>query len=1240
MALTKVTGGVVSPSSDYAINNVTGVAATFTGNVSIGGTLTYQDVSNIDAVGIITAQKGIQITGDGLNVTAGIATFAGDVSIADKIIHTGDTNTAIRFPADDTISFETAGSARAFINNAGDLTIGGSAGTLGKLYIKQAADTDTEGLTLLNSGSTNSFRLFLGDTSGTIAHIGHGGQKQINITQTGKVGIGVTNPDHDFHVYQNAGDSVLTLESQGNGNHSAIEFKRTSSGGDGKGAGSIYVTGDTSASEARMHFGVGHNISHGQLPRMTIMGNGEVGIGTDNPSSGTLQVQDGGIAVRGASTPNINFAPGNGGNGNADISFDATDLKIISNSSAANIRIAAYSKLDHIVVKPNGNIGIRTDNPENSDSMQIFGATTPMLTIKAGATGSDTNRRATLNLWTNGNKIYKLQADASDGGLKILDSSTERFVVTSAGVIQCKGETDVLNSILRVTDGTPRIIMSVPSGGLDTRLFNDGSGNFIIGHGVNSDTPTERLRINSAGTLRIKRAVSSSMGNDSIFLALGDTENGTNVNRMIGFGYNSNFGTSVYPASIGYTESDNSGNTRGHLIFATRNTTGATDVPIERLRIQTSGKTSFSYDATPANAQYGQIEISKSGASNADPDWSYVSFHRVGQIAWQQGIDSNDFVIAKTGGSAKDTLDTERLRISSTGQIHLNGASSSTTGTSATDLLMANSAAIRFRKGDDSAWINTIGLDNSNNLKLGWGGSVDEIHFGISGIGEQMRITSTGDMGLGCTDPGADPAIGNDATVFEIRQTTSGNITSGNNRKGAVLRLKHEAQWENGYQDSATDDLGRIEFVTGDSSLGEGVKSVIRCRNLQYYNNQALTFEVATANSTSLLERVRIDSSGRLRVGNTTASADSAFDNLIVGNHSGNVGISILGVNGQQSALGFAKSGALADGYVAYNHNSTATDSSMVIKSSGKIQFNAGSSQKVTITDGGDLGIGQNTPTYKLDLYKGNMRLLAEGSYSENGVSYPSIFLNANYTAANNPGHAKISVYTSSQNTYSGSLIFSPQGYYGGSYTYKDVMRIDADKCVRIGDSIGTPAGSRLSVIHEDGGNGHNDCLAYFETNANDWVMKTYYNSSGTHYHMLFSEQGSTRGTIMGSDGSNVAFTPGSDYRMKENVVDLTGTEGINYCKNLKPRKYNWIDNRKNTGKINTVNGFIAHEVEEAGIGHLVYGNGKDAVNEDGSIDPQTLDYAGMTPILAAAIKGLIDKVETLEAKVAALEGS
>jgi len=47
--------------------NVTGTAATFSGNVSIAGTLTYQDVSNIDSVGMVTARKGLQVLADGIN---------------------------------------------------------------------------------------------------------------------------------------------------------------------------------------------------------------------------------------------------------------------------------------------------------------------------------------------------------------------------------------------------------------------------------------------------------------------------------------------------------------------------------------------------------------------------------------------------------------------------------------------------------------------------------------------------------------------------------------------------------------------------------------------------------------------------------------------------------------------------------------------------------------------------------------------------------------------------------------------------------------------------------------------------------------------------------------------------------------------------------------------------------------------------------------------------------------------
>ena len=48
---------------DITIRNITGVAATFTGNVSVAGTLTYEDVTNIDSVGIVTARSGVQIGG-------------------------------------------------------------------------------------------------------------------------------------------------------------------------------------------------------------------------------------------------------------------------------------------------------------------------------------------------------------------------------------------------------------------------------------------------------------------------------------------------------------------------------------------------------------------------------------------------------------------------------------------------------------------------------------------------------------------------------------------------------------------------------------------------------------------------------------------------------------------------------------------------------------------------------------------------------------------------------------------------------------------------------------------------------------------------------------------------------------------------------------------------------------------------------------------------------------------------
>ena len=67
-------------------DGITGVAATFTGNVTVGGTITYDDVQNVDSVGIVTAGKGFRATTGGIVVTAGVSTLGGGTTMADSVV--------------------------------------------------------------------------------------------------------------------------------------------------------------------------------------------------------------------------------------------------------------------------------------------------------------------------------------------------------------------------------------------------------------------------------------------------------------------------------------------------------------------------------------------------------------------------------------------------------------------------------------------------------------------------------------------------------------------------------------------------------------------------------------------------------------------------------------------------------------------------------------------------------------------------------------------------------------------------------------------------------------------------------------------------------------------------------------------------------------------------------------------------------------------------------------------------
>jgi hypothetical protein len=119
--------------------NVSG-AATIGGNLNVGGVLTYEDVTNIDSLGIITARS--------------------DVSIADKIIHTGDTDTAVRFPAANTFSIETGGTERLRIDSTGRIGVGtDSFNDAAEVMRVQAPSGQNNTLFTIKANSTSGFSI-------------------------------------------------------------------------------------------------------------------------------------------------------------------------------------------------------------------------------------------------------------------------------------------------------------------------------------------------------------------------------------------------------------------------------------------------------------------------------------------------------------------------------------------------------------------------------------------------------------------------------------------------------------------------------------------------------------------------------------------------------------------------------------------------------------------------------------------------------------------------------------------------------------------------------------------------------------------------------------------------------------------------------------------------------------------------------------------------------------------------
>jgi hypothetical protein len=149
------------------------------------------------------------------------------------------------------------------------------------------------------------------------------------------------------------------------------------------------------------------------------------------------------------------------------------------------------------------------------------------------------------------------------------------------------------------------------------------------------------------------------------------------------------------------------------------------------------------------------------------------------------------------------------------------------------------------------------------------------------------------------------------------------------------------------------------------------------------------------------------------------------------------------------------------------------------------------------------------------------------------------------------------------------------------------------------------------------------NCLYISRANASP-TLQLNTNTDGGEM-IIFRKSGVEQGSIeIQSDGSGIVIAGESDYRLKENIVDID--DGITRLKKLKPKRYNFIKAKEDNPKsFNTYDGFLAHEVSEV-CPEAVIGE------KDGE-KMQKLDPTKLITVTVAALQELIARVETLESK-------
>ena len=489
------------------------------------------------------------------------------------------------------------------------------------------------------------------------------------------------------------------------------------------------------------------------------------------------------------------------------------------------------------------------------------------------------------------------------------------------------------------------------------------------------------------------------------------------------------------------------------------------------------------------------------------------------------------------------------------------------------------------------AWGNYIGVTAYDNVVIAadenQGSATSSIRFRVDAE-ERMRINSIGNVGIGVT-PASDWNTG--YTALQIGQGAA--IMSSDDTEELFLNMN--AKW-------ASDSSWEY--------IADGAAAVLSM-------DQATPFKFryvasGTANTDiSFSEAMRIDSSGRLLINKTSST--------------GSLSLESQAPSGFSVGSGFYS--AVTQSTIEFKDTNTTANYKVRIGSeTDDLLMFAGGSERMRIDASGNVGIGRQSISQPST---GATTLAIQGTSTTKGGAirlYSSDDSVAAYIYPDNISGLSINTSTSHP------IVFRAAG--------TEAMRIDASGNVGIGLNNGN---HRLQVLNDKANFVATKVTSTSAATTEYGISLTLTNdpNDATRY-FLYCAGGVTNRAVIYSNGNiantNNSYTGISDLKLKENIVDA-GSQWDD-IKALRVRKYSFKE--ENAAQPTQI-GVIAQEVEAAGMAGLVYESPDQVTAEDGTIEDtgevtKTVKYSILYMKAVKALQEAMDRIETLEAKVAALE--